>query len=1179
MDKNAIKKYAVWARKQLIEKVTARAIKYQVIDGQELDYTLENINGVLLSENERKQRNALIQKIKIEGYDQVMEEVAYTWFNRFVAIRFMEVNGYLPSHIRVFSDENGAFKPQILTEAIHLDLPGLDIDKVIRYKEDANEEELFKYLLKVQCNALNEILPRMFQKIEDYTELLLPDFLLREGSVVDRLVKEIDQDNFDIHSENGQVEIIGWLYQYYNDERKNAVINVYKGCVKKEDIPAATQLFTTDWVVRYIVDNSIGRYWIERHPDSQLKEDLEYLIIPNNGTFQTVDEEVTPQELTVFDPAMGSAHFLVYAFEVLMKIYKEYGYSEVEAASLIVEHNLYGLDIDERASQLAYFAVMMKAREYDRRFFSRSIQPNVYPIEESAKISNIAFFDYFEEDRNNAIDLYNTFKIGKECGSILRLNLTLEEVEKIDKHLKRMDDISNYKTLDVMVAVKEIAEIMRPLVLQAKILLNKYSVVATNPPYLNKLEGNLKQYVLENYKDYGGDLFSIFMYHNMEFCRKDGYVGFMTPFVWMFIKTYEKLRDYIIDNKQIVSLIQMEYSAFEEATVPICSFVICNNKKEEPGLFIKLSDFRGGMNVQRQKVLEALGNRECGYYYETKQNLFKKINSSPIAYWLSEGVFKTFDLPTVSRYISPRIGLVTGDADRFLRLWFEVGYQKIKWDCLSVEDNVSSGYKWFPYQKGGAFRKWYGNNEYVINWENDGWECKNDNYSGKRVKSHNYNGDYAFKPAITWTKISSGSFACRYVPEGFMFDDAGPICSVSKKDVYLFLALLNSNVGQFYLSVLSPTMNFLPGHINAIPVDYSKLSKDINCVRLAEETVDYEKQDWDAFEVSWEFEEHPFIRWSKELWDLTAIDADMHYYYGENFKVNCPLELCFMLWQGECNDRFKRLKLYEEELNRIFIEIYGLQDELTPEVEDKDVTVRLADLQRDIRSFISYAVGCMLGRYSINIPGLAYAGGDWDASKYKTFQADEDAIIPICDDEYFEDDIVGRFVKFVETVYGKDTLEDNLKFIADALGGNGTSREVIRNYFINDFYADHVKIYQKRPIYWLFDSGKKNGFKCLIYMHRYHPDTIARIRTDYVHEQQARYRTAIEEIEKRIETASQSDKVKLTRKLNSLKDQDEEIHVYEEKIHHLADQMISIDLDDGVKHNYALFQDVLANIK
>ena len=1175
MDKNAIKKYAVWAREQLIEKVTARAIRYEIVDGQRLDDSLETINGEVLSETERKQRKALIQKIKSDGYAQVMEEVAYTWFNRFVAIRFMEVNGYLPSHVRVFSDENGTFKPQILAEAIHLELEGLNMDKVLELKDASKTEELYKYLLITQCNALSGILPRMFQKIEHYTELLLPDYLLREGSVIEQMISMIPEDNFDVNSEGGQIEIIGWLYQYYNDERKDEVINIYKGNVKKEDIPAATQLFTTDWVVRYIVDNSLGRYWIERNPNSQLKEELEYLIVPKNGVIPKLDDMVTPQEIKVFDPAMGSAHFLVYAFSVLMKIYKEYGFSERDAAVSIVENNIYGLDIDERASQLAYFAVMMKAREYDRRFFSRGIQPKVFAIEESGHISNMAYLDYCGEEKAVALSLYNSFANAKECGSILQLDVSMDEVISLEQRLLKIDEMSDYGSLDVMIATNEVFETFYPLVQQAKILLEKYAVVVTNPPYLNKMEGNLKQYVLDYYKDYGGDLFSVFIYHNMSFCESGGYIGFMVPFVWMFIKTYEKLRDYIISSKQIITLIQMEYSAFEEATVPICSFVLQNKKASEPGLYIKLSDFRGGMNVQKIKVLEALSNRECGYYFETKQELFKKISSSPIAYWLSENVFKTFDLPTVSKYISPRIGLVTGDADRFLRLWFEVSYSRIKWDCKSTEDNISSGYKWFPYQKGGAYRKWYGNNEYVINWENDGWECKNDNFSGKRVKSHNYNGDYAFKQAITWTKISSGSFACRYVPEGFMFDDAGPICSVSEKNVLLFLAFLNSNVGRFYLNILSPTMNFLPGHINAIPVDYSKICDDSLYHELAQSAVDNEKIDWDRFETSWDFLSHPLVPMAYERQEQLSAGMNSE----ERKKSVSLISERYRRWEQECNDRIQEVKTCEEKLNRLFIDVYGLQNELSPKVSDKEITVREAELQRDIRSLLSYAVGCIFGRYSLDAPGLAYAGGEWDASKYKTFKADSDAIIPICDDEYFEDDIVGRFVKFVEVVYGKDTLEDNLKFIADALGGNGTSREIIRNYFINDFYADHLKVYQKRPIYWLFDSGKKNGFKCLIYMHRYQSDTIARIRTDYVHEQQARYRTAIEEIEKRIDTVSASEKVKLTKELNNLKAQDEEIHTYEEKIHHLADQMISIDLDDGVKHNYALFQDVLAKIK
>lgn len=1166
MDKNAIKKYAVWAREELIEKVTARAVKYDIVKDKELDSSLDSINGEVLSESEKTERKALIKKIMEDGYDQVMEEVAYTWFNRFIAIRFMEVNGYLPSHIRVFSDENGEFRPQILSEAIHLEMAGLDMEKILAYKEDSNEDELFKYLLKVQCNALNEILPQMFQKLEDYTELLLPDYLLREGSVIETLVNDIPEDNFDISSDNGQIEIIGWMYQYYISAKHEEVVDPLHGkVVKKEEVPAATQLFTTDWVVRYLIDNSVGRYWIERNPESQLAKELVYLVTPKDGQIKYIDEKITPQDVTVFDPCVGSGHFLVYAFEVLMKIYVEYGYSERDAAVEIVKNNLFGIDIDGRATQLAYFAVMMKARQYDRRFFTKNIQPNVYEITESnnADKSSIEYFcdndATLKKDVEKIIDILED---AKEYGTILQIPQV--DFDKINKRILEMDDeICLYKGF----LLGDFLQLVR----QTEIMSRKYAVVATNPPYLNKYDEKLKNFINQKYKNYSGDLFSVFIYKNLDYCIKGGYASFMTPFVWMFIKTYEELRKYIIDEKSIVSLIQMEYSAYEEATVPICAFVLENGNSHNNGLYIKLSDFRGGMEVQKEKTLDALNDKQCPYFYETELKSLKQIEGSPISFWLSETIKHAFKNEKPLRNIAqPKVGIQTGDNDRFLKYWYEPSIEKISFD------GYNPSCKWFPMNKGGDFRRWYGNQEYVVNWENDGYELRNFRNDKGKLKSRPQNLDCMFKESISWSMITSGDFSVRYYADNFTANVAGISCYPDTKQTYYLLALLNTKLLGILTKSLNPTLNLNAGDVEKIPVIFR--DKEI-VASYAERSVELSRQDWDSFETSWDFKTHPIVDLSKGLWNETSTAASMRHYYGDLPNISCPIETCYLLWQGMCNERFKELKNNEEQLNSIFIDIYGLQNELMPDVEDKDVTVRKADLQRDIKSLISYAVGCMFGRYSVDVPGLIYAGGEWDDTKYQSFKPDEDAIIPICDDEYFDDDIAKQFIKFIETVFGNETLESNLRYIADALGGKGSSREIIRNYFLNDFYSDHVKTYQKRPIYWLFDSGKKNGFKCLVYIHRYKADTIARIRTDYLHEQQARYRTSIEEIVNRLDVASGSDKVKLTKRLNTLKAQDEEIYVYEEKIHHLADQMISINLDDGVKINYEKFKNVLAKMK
>ena len=1180
MDKNAIKKFAVWARTELIARVSLKGVEYGITEDNIEDANADSVGGKVLTADEKKQRQALIAEINDKGYKQVMEEVAYTWFNRFSALRFMEVNGYLPSHVRVFTDEENNFKPQIITEAIHLDLDGLDMEKVYELKDAEKTEELYKYLLIVQCNALNKILPGMFQKIADYTELLLPDNLLREGSVIQQMIELIPEDDW-----KDAVQIIGWLYQYYNSEKKDDVFAALKKNVKitKENIPAATQLFTPDWIVRYMVENSLGRLWLEGHPDvkEQLlptEEEQSAYAAGNRDLEDTkwhyyleeAEQEpevqaqlaetrkeyaaLTPDRLKVIDPCSGSGHILAYMFDVLMKIYESYGYTTREAVASIVENNLYGLDIDDRAAQLAYFAVMMKARQYDRRFFSRGIQPHVYAIVESNHVDKFAV-DYFcngDMKLTAAMDtVIKELHDAKEYGSIL--TVTPQDWSAL---YDRFAEI----TEDINMSRDTVLRELLPLVQVAEALAQKYETVVTNPPYMGmrNMNDKLNDFIKEKYADYKADFFSSFVIHSSEMTKKNGFCGFFTPYVWMFIQSYENMRNYLYNQATIETLIQFEYSAFEEATVPVCTFAFRNDYVKRKGCYLRLVDFRGGMEVQRQKSLEAILNHKCGFYYEQSTDDFSKIPGSPVAYWVNENVAKAFDTgKTLSSVARTRQGLASSDNNRFLKLWWEPSFVKIGFGMKNAEIAKQSRRKWFPCNKGGEFRKWYGNNVYVVNWENDGKEMLE--YAAKLYGSPTRtikNIAYYFQGGMTWGTITSGKLSMRHSPVGFIPEHAGgmiPLLHWGEKEEYL-LGMMNSNTAMLFLSFLSPTLRFTEGPVGLVPILYDKRY----CGNIAHIVKNCESDsilDWDSFETSWDFRHHPLLR-----------------------KVPTIAE-AFEQWQAECDNRFNQLKANEEELNRIFIDIYGLQDELTPEVEDKDVTVRKADLGRDIRSFISYAVGCMFGRYSLDVDGLTYAGGEWDDSKYTSFAADKDNIIPICDDEYFEDDIVGLFVEFVKTVYGADTLDENLKFIADALGGKGQPKDVIRNYFLNDFYKDHCKIYQKRPIYWLFDSGKKNGFKALIYMHRYQPDTIARIRTDYVHEQQARYRTAIADLEQRIANTSTGERVKLNKKLTTLQAQDTEIRTYEEKIHHLADQMISIDLDDGVKKNYAIFQDVLAKIK
>ncbi len=836
-----------------------------------------------------------------------------------------------------------------------------------------------------------------------------------------------------------------------------------------------------------------------------------------------------------------------------------------------VQNNLFGLDIDDRASQLAYFAVMMKARSYDRRFLSRGIKPNVLAINESNGMGAAVRGGLTTDAEMNAISRYlvDTFRDAKELGSIITV-----EPKDYDSYMAYIDgcDGQGQLTMDDADWLQNTRPMLKALARQAKVLVAKYPIVCTNPPYLNRMEGRLKSFILDRYKDVSGDLFSVFIYRDFLFCTESGYSAFMTPFVWMFTNSYEPLRRFIIATKSVTTLVQMEYSAFEEATVPICSFVLSNHTERSPGLYIKLSDFKGGMDVQRQKVLEALNDKCCGYFYETPIKNYNDIEDSPFAFWASLKVRNAFkNCDSIGKIAPPKQGLATADNDRFLRRWYEVNIGKIGFGCSSCADAVESRKKWFPYNKGGAFRRWYGNREYVVNWENDGYEIKNFRDSNGKVRSRPQNLQFYFRPGITWSDITSASFSGRYSEKGFMFDIKGSSGFPQEELLPYVLGFLNSLVSQKCIKILNPTITTQVGDMARIPVVVDEQKREAVEKNVAS-CIAASRSEWDSSEISWDFKRNPLVNGNR-------------------------LIAAYAAWRQECEDRFRQLQKNEEELNRIFIDIYGLQDELTPDVADKDVTVhRVFDRKDDVPesmkgsnyvrtmrdeivSLISYAVGCMFGRYSLDVDGLAYAGGEWDESRYKTIVPDSDNIIPICDDEYFDDDITGRFVEFVRKVYGDDTLEENLKFIADALGGKGTPREVIRSYFINDFYADHLKIYQKRPIYWLFDSGKKNGFKALIYMHRYQSDLLARMRTDYVHEQQERYRTQLTHLTDAIDHASASERVKLTKQQKKLQEQALEIQKYEEKIHHLADQNIQIDLDDGVKHNYELFADVLAKIK
>ena len=1185
MNKTAIRKFAEWAREKLIEDIkykagtvgiTANGIveKLPQSTSDTYFYDVGTKDYMKISGVEIKQRDALVKAIQTkersyksyqEAFENVIEEVAYTWFNRLIAIRFMEVNDYLPSGVRVLSSENKAKKePDLVTTPFDTDLEftSYEQDRIIQLKDDNKLDELFRMLFIKQCNKLHDILPELFEKTDDYSELLLTISFTDPEGIIHHLINDIEDIDFRINDEmytddgkikaDGQVEIIGWLYQYYISKKHDEIVNIYKGKVKKADIPAATQLFTTDWVVRYMVDNSLGRYWIERNPQSKLAEKLEFFVTSKNGEIQYVDEKISPTDLTFFDPCMGSGHILVYAFDVLMEIYREVGYSDRDAALSIVENNLFGMDIDKRAYQLAYFAVMMKARSYNRRALTKDISNNLSVVEESNAIDKFVCNGLTTDNEQNKIGEYlvEAYRDAQEVG-------TLQTIEKKDytrfsAYLNNIESSAGQIDLFTTSWLNDTLPQMVQLTKQAEIMSNKYAVVCTNPPYMNRLEGQLKKFVVDNYKAYSGDLFSVFIYRNFDYCKVDGYSAFMTPFVWLFIKTYEALRTYIIDTKAITTLVQMEYSAFEEATVPICSFVLKNGRATENALCFRLSDFKGGMEVQKQKVLEAIDDKNSGYFFESKQRNFSRIPGNPIAYWVSQQFIDVFDKGIkLGEFSKPRQGMATTNNDKFLRLWYEVRNSNIGFGLENLEETVGNK-KWFPYNKGGEYRKWYGNNEYVVNFKNKGKEVCDyiDATSSVNSKGRVINREHYFHESITWTMISSSKFGVRYSPQGSIFDIRGSSIFLKGEKIFYLLGLLASSVVWEILKFLSPTISFEVGVVAQIPIIINE-NQFPNIISDVKSNIQISRADWDSFETSWDFKKHPLI-------------------CCEEDKVS----VAFEMWSKECDERFNLLKANEEELNRIFIDIYGLQDELTPEVEDKDVTVRKADLQRDIKSLISYAVGCMFGRYSLDEDGLVYAGGEWDNSKYDTFIPDEDNCIPITDEEYFEDDIVGLFCAWLKKVYGEDTLEENLDFIANALGNKGkTSREVIRNYFLTDFIKDHIKTYQKRPIYWLFDSGKQNGFKALVYMHRWNADTIGNVRVEYLHRIQRVYEKEITRMQEIIDNSHDNKEISnATKRKEKLQKQIKETKDYDAKIAHLALSRIDIDLDDGVKVNYEKVQ-------
>ena len=985
MDKNAIKKYAIWARNELIARVTQKAEQYEITEKKTTPKDADSINGRLLTDAEKTQRKALIEKIQADGFEQVMEEVAYTWFNRFTALRFMEVNNYLPSHTRVFTNEAGEFKPQILADAIQLDLEGLDMDKVFELKDANRTEELYKYLLITQCNALSAVLPRMFQKIEHYTELLLPDYLLREGSVIEQMITLIPEEDW-----TDQVQIIGWLYQFYNIEPKDKAFADLKKKIKisKKTIGAATQLFTPDWIVRYMVENSLGRLWLEGHPNDVLKSEWQYY---QEETDQEEDVQrqldaiykeyaaLKPEEIRCIDPCMGSGHILCYMFDVLVKIYEDYGYTAREATENIVTKNLWGLDIDERAAQLSYFAVMMKARQYDRRFFSKKDengelcipQPHVYAIEESNGITSAPMHDMgiglSQEEYGRAVKeamrLVEETHDAKEYGSII-------QVTPCDWKLLRRFAVPRWVSegqmrMDIHGEI-EASERLQNLINIGEVLSQKYHAVITNPPYMATSNGSNKlvQYVKEHFENSKADMFAVFIEKCMSLAKPKAFSAMITQHSWMFISTYEKLRGVVL-YQDMINMAHLGARAFEEIAgevVQTVSFIRRNSHiVNYKGTYSRLVD---GQSQREKEELFLKGNNQ----YITSCETYSEIPGSPVAYWVGKGISSAFkEGKPLGDLAVARNGMKTGDNSRFLRYWWEVDYKKMCCYAHSAEEAVATKAKWFPYNKGGEARKWYGNNEYVVNWEYSGREIfGNAKADGRNVQD--YPLEMKFTPAGTWSLINTGIPTFRY-KECNLSDIAGMSFYQGGDKTKYLLGFCNTPIAAEILQLLAPTINYQAGDIARLPILFSN---EEEITQKVEACIEEAKAEWDSYETSWDFQSHPLVPMAYERQEQmeAGINTD------ERRTAVALISERYRKWEEECKQRFSRLKNSEEDLNRKFVDIYNLQNEVSPTVKDEDITLRRAVLSNDIRSLVSYAVGCMFGRYSLDYPGLMYAGGE-----------------------------------------------------------------------------------------------------------------------------------------------------------------------------------------------------------
>ncbi|QTH69250.1 BREX-1 system adenine-specific DNA-methyltransferase PglX [Lacticaseibacillus paracasei] len=1176
MDKKAIKTFAIQARRSLIESIKLKLENLGITRDGVAEKTPQSTNeieyygdkGLSITGQDIRRRRELVARLKgmakqeewSDALTDLIEEVAYTWFNRIIAIRFMEVNEYLPSGVRVLSSETKLKVPDILREAFEIedDLGGYSVDehgiiqKALDTEDPTDMDAAYVILFTKQANALNHYLPELFEKTDDFMQLLFtPSY---SSGVIKDLVDDIKEDDFDV-DKGGQVEIIGWLYQYYNTEPKDAAFKKKK--YLSSDIPAVTQLFTPDWIVKYLVENSLGRYWIrvlhdrrDKRTSSQIAQSFNWQYFMPEAKQDEVSSRASlskkrVEEITFVDPAMGSGHILIYAFDVLLQLYQSEGYSRREAAQNIVERNLFGLDIDRRAFQLTYFAMMMKLRRENRRSFELQLHPNVFEVPStSLELKDFSGVkDGNTIDSGNLSDLLGRFGAGKELGSLITFESSIFDDKLINKIVSERE--AGQLTFEMSDQVHHQWE-LRNLIRVGKVLSSQYTISVTNPPYMGsgKMPKTLAKFVRKYYPASKSDLFAVFIERLQHLAKEDGIFAMITQHQWMFLSSFKALRERM-SSWPIINMAHLGTRAFEEIggeVVQTTAFVVQKQKFQGfIGTYERLVGFDSQQKKQ-QAFLAAVLNPNLNYVYRTKQTNFEKVPGSPIAYWVPHKFTELFtDRKVDGEYDLTGSQHITADNKKFLRYFWEINSEKI-----------GKKGKWARYSKGGPFRKYYGNNHYVVDISLPALKFYSSNSTSNLLDKK-----YWFKQGIAYTDITSGKPSFRFFVGG-LFDKSGPVlCNV--KELNYLLGLLNSKVFSYYLPIVNPTIHMQVKDIKNFPIIHQENGKLAKVKSVVQQTIEIAKSDYSDDESSNEFENFTI---------LTHI-AEHH--------RNWTVEAAFKQWQKEADDRFNQLKANEEELNRIFIDLYGLQDELSPEEEDKDVSVRRADLPRDIKAFISYFIGCVFGRYSIDTPGLAYAGGDWDASKYKTFIPNEDDVILLTDNDYFGDnrDVMNRFKEFLTTTFGSENLNENLKFIADALGKRGdSSEEKIRVYLRDDFFKkDHLSTYQKRPIYWEFNSGRNGGFKALMYLHRYDRNTVAMIRTKYLHPLQEAYERKLVQLKKFEENEQQTrQKNKYKKQITTITKELDELIKYDEKLQHVANLHIDLDLDDGVLVNHAKAQ-------